>query len=100
MASKQENQKQQRRIRQQNRGTGIDGADWGEADESKVLKVITLVTKLKCAIQFGMTRDGGALVVRIVGDGDEPYNEFIRATEDVNLYLDGVISDFEAALNG
>ena len=96
--TRKENEKPQRRIRQSNRGKGIDGADWGEASPEKVLTAIQLVCKNSCAIQFGMTRDGGALVIRIVGDGD-PYNEFVRATESIDLYLDGLISDFEAALN-
>lgn len=98
-ANRKETEKPQRRIRQTNRGTGIDGADWTAANPNKVLAAISLICKNKCAVQFGMTRDGGALVIRIVGDG-EPYNEFVRATEDVDLYLDGLISDFEAALNG
>ena len=97
--TKKENEKQQRRIRQSNRGNGIEGADWGEADAEKIKSAICLISKMSCAVQFGMTRDGGALVIRIVGDG-EPYNEFVRATESIDLYLDGLISDFEAALNG
>jgi len=97
--TRKENEKPQRRIRNANRGTGIESADWGEADSDKLVKAICLICKHSCAVQFGMTRDGGALVVRIVGDG-EPYNEFIRATENINLYLDGLISDFEAAENG
>lgn len=97
MPSKREEQKpEQKRIRNRNRGEGIAGADWGEADSGLIAQAITEVTKHKCAIQFGLTRDDGAFVIRIVGDG-EPYNEFVRPTEDIDLYLTGLIEDFKLA---
>lgn len=103
MATKKESRKTteaaNRRIRATNRGTGQDAIDWGEADASRIAQAVVAVTKMQCAIQFGVTRNGGALVIRIVGDGDEPYNEYCRSTEDIDLHLDGIISDFEAAAN-
>jgi hypothetical protein len=94
MASKRAAQKpEQRRIRNANRGTGVEEADWGEANAGLIAQAVTAVSKRMCAIQFGLTKDAGAFVVRIVGDG-EPYNEFIRATEDIDLYLTGLIEDF------
>jgi hypothetical protein len=93
--ARKEDAKEQRRIRNRNRGTGIDGADWGEADAGLIAQAIAAITKAKCAVQFGLTRDGGAYVIRIVGDG-EPYNEFCRPTEDIDLYLRGLIEDFES----
>jgi hypothetical protein len=87
------------RIRSQNRGTGIDGADWGEASADLVAKAVIVVSRMGCAIQFSYTRDQGAYCIRIVGDGESPYNEYCRPTEDIDLYLTGLISDFEAAYN-
>lgn len=95
-ANREENEEKQRRIRRTNRGTGIEGADWGEAKADLIQQAITLITKVGCAVQFGLTKDQGAYVIRIVGDG-EPYNEFIRPTEDIDLYLTGVIEDFKNA---
>lgn len=83
---------QQRNNRRVNRHSGIE-ASWGDADPSQLLAAINNVTRAGCAIQFGLTKDGSAFVVRIVGDG-EPYNEFVRPTEDVNLYLSGLTEDF------
>lgn len=82
-------------LRRRNRHTGISEFDWSSADSGALANAIVAVTRANCAIQFGRTRDGGSGVVRIVGDGDAPYNEFIRATEDVNFYLQGLADDFE-----
>lgn len=82
----------QRRIRNQSRGSG-ETADFGTLDAQKVLAVIATLAGRGCAIQFGYTRDGGAYSFRIVGDG-EPYNEYVRPTESVDLYLDSLLLDF------
>ncbi len=82
----------QRRIRNSRRGMG-DVADWMNANSELVIKAISKISAKQCAIQFGLTRDGGSYVIRIVGDG-EPYNEFVRPTEDLDLYLEGLIEDF------
>lgn len=83
-------QKQQRR---RNRGQA-DKADWGAADSTKVIAAICAVTKHGFAIRFGYTRDGGAFALGIVGDGD-PFTEFVRPTEDIDLFLDGIAQDYE-----
>jgi hypothetical protein len=85
--------KQQREHRRRRRGNG-DVADWTVADAMLMHRAICAVTGCDCAIQLGYTKDGGSMVVRIVGDGD-PYNEFIRPTEDVNAFLESLISDFQ-----
>ena len=82
------------RIRRTSRGTDIAEADYLETDEGLLQQAIHAVTKRGCAIQFGLTRDGGAYVVRIVGDGETPYNEYIRPTENIDLHLRGLIEDF------
>jgi hypothetical protein len=92
-------EKVNKRIRSSNRGTGMDAIDWGEASPELIAQAVVAITNMKCAVQFGVTRNDGALVIRIVGDGDEPYNEYCRSTEDIDLHLQGIISDFEAARN-
>jgi len=81
-----------RKSRRANRGSA-DVADWGNATPETIAAVISSVTARGCAVQFSLTRDGGSLCVRIVGDG-EPYNEYVRPTEDVDEYLRGLAADF------
>lgn len=96
VARKEVAEEQQRPIRNRNRGQGTEAADWSNAKPELVSEAIAAVTVRNCAIQFGYTRDGGAFCVRVVGDG-EPYNEYIRPTEDIDLYLNGLIEDFKGA---
>lgn len=84
---------QQREHRRHNRGAG-DTADWTTAQSELVLDAIVKLTASGCAIQFGYTRDGGSFVVRIVGDG-EPFNEYVRPTENINQYLTALALDYE-----
>lgn len=81
-----------RPIRRRNRGTGLT-ADWANVDRDKLVDAVVAVSGHKCAIQFGYTSDGGSFVIRIVGDGD-PYNEYVRPTEDINLVLESIALDF------
>ena len=83
---------QQREHRRRNRGT-TDSADWSTASADTLLRTIVAVTGSGCAIQLGYTRDGGSFVIRIVGDG-EPFNEFVRPTEDLELYLKSLELDY------
>lgn len=78
--------------RRRNRHSATE-ALWRDASPDKLRNVIDLVCSAGCAIQFGYTKDGSTFVVRIVGDG-EPYNEFVRPSEDINLYLEGLADDF------
>jgi len=94
-AARESNKSEQRGIRNRNRGDGFN-ADWATANAGKVLDAIGAVAITGCAIRFGYTRDLGAFAVGIVGDG-EPYTEYVRPTEDIDLYLDGLISDFRDA---
>jgi len=82
----------QREHRRRSRGNA-ETADWSVVEATLLLNVISNVTGRGAAIQFGYTRDGSAFVIRIVGDG-EPYNEYVRPTEDISLYLEGLASDF------
>jgi hypothetical protein len=83
---------EQRVSRRRNRGNA-EQADWSAVDAEKLRSVIAAISRANCAVQFGYTRDGGAYVVRVVGDG-EPFNEFVRPTEDIDLYLTGLCLDY------
>lgn len=81
-----------KRIRRDHRGSA-DVADFGSIEASLLVRAISAVSSRGCAIQLGYTRDGGAYRFRIVGDG-EPYDEYVRPSEDVEEYLNGLILDF------
>jgi len=86
---------EQRAARRRSRAGGAsEPADYGSIDPQLLAGVIRAVTYAGAAVQFGYTRDGGSYAIRIVGDGAEPYTEFIRPSEDVGLYLNGIIEDF------
>lgn len=84
--------KQQREHRRRSRGTD-QTADWSDVEAEQLKRAICGVAGRGAAIQFGYTRDGGALVIRIVGDG-EPFNEYVRPTEDVHSYFEALIADY------
>ena len=89
-----EQKPEQASIRRRNRGSAeIQPADWGDINPALLAGVIRAVTRWGFAVQFGYTRDGGSFVIRIVGDG-EPFNEYIRPTENPELYLGGIIEDY------
>jgi hypothetical protein len=83
----------QRANRRANRGHG-DTTDWGTADPNLIHRLICQLTNEGGAVQFGVTRDGGSFTIRILGDGD-PFNEYVRPTEDINLALTGMCEDYE-----
>jgi len=84
---------QQREHRRRNRGTS-EVASWADANPMLILDAISKLTAVGCAIQFGYTRDGGSFVIRVVGDG-EPFNEYVRPTEDIDQYLTALALDYE-----
>lgn len=83
----------QRSYRRERRGTGVEGADWAACNPDLLQRAVAAVSARGCAIQLGYTRDGGAYAFRFVGDG-EPYMEYVRATEDIDLHLQSIIDDF------
>lgn len=85
---------EKRASRRQNRGNG-SVADWHNVDPATLHNVVVAVTGQRCAIQFGYTTDGGSYVIRIVGDAEQPYNEYCRPTEDINAHLKSIAMDFE-----
>lgn len=85
----------QRANRRRHRGS-VDKADWRSADSAKLLAVVVAVTQHGFAVRFGYTKDGGAFAVGVIGDG-EPFTEFVRPTEDIDVFLDGLQADYAEA---
>lgn len=83
---------QQREHRRRNRGNA-EIADWSNADPVKLHRAVCNIAGTGGAVQFGYTKDGGSFVVRIVGDG-QPFNEYVRPSEDINVYLDALALDY------
>lgn len=83
---------QQSQTRRRNRGNN-DAADWQSCDAAKLQAVISAVSQHGFAVRFGYTKDGGAFAVGIIGDG-EPFTEFVRPTEDIDVYLEGLLQDY------
>lgn len=79
--------------RRRNRGNG-EQPDWSNADPKLVLRLIVAIAKVDGAVQFGYTRAKDQYVIRVVGDG-EPFNEYLRPTEDVDYWLEGFVQDYE-----
>lgn len=82
----------QRETRRRNRGKS-ESADWGTVDAGLLVAAIVAVTRHGYAIRFGYTKDMGAFAIGIIGDG-EPFTEFVRPTEDIELYFRGIIDDY------
>jgi len=82
----------QRAIRRRNRG-GVAEATWAVVNPADLIGAIVAVTSTGCAIRFGYSRDRGAFAVGIIGDG-EPFTEFCRPTEDIDLFLRGFADDY------
>lgn len=78
--------------RRKHRGNG-DVADWGGADPSCLARAIANVTAAKCTIQLGYTSDGGAYAIRLY-DGSDATTDYVRPTEDIDLYLTALAEDF------
>lgn len=70
-------------------------ADWSNVNESSLRNAIAQAASTGGALRFGYSRDGGAYAVGIYGDG-EPYTEFLRPGDDVELFLEEVIELFES----
>lgn len=62
-------------------------------DANTLKRALLELLKREVGITFGVTRDGGALSVTILDNG-ENIREYVRATEDINLYLSGLADDF------
>jgi len=80
------------RRRREQRHTG-SVLDLDSIDPNALKRAILELLKRAVGITFGVTRDGGALSITILDNG-ENIREYVRATEDINLYLAGLADDF------
>jgi len=80
------------RRRRERRHTG-DTLDFDSINPDTLKRALVAVLKRAVGVTFGVTRDGGALSVTLLDNG-ENIREYVRATEDINLYLSGLADDF------
>jgi hypothetical protein len=76
------------------RGKGST-ADWAGADAIALRDAICAAAIVGGALRFGYSRDGGAYAIGIYGDG-EPYTEFVKPIEDIDITLVYIKELFEA----
>lgn len=79
--------------RRRSRGNNVP-ADYTSIDSALLQQAIATVTGGGGAIRFGYTRDGGGYAIGILGDG-EPYTEYLRPSDDVVAYFEGLIADWD-----
>lgn len=70
-------------------------ANWGMVDPIVIQTTIEVVTRGGGALRFGYTADGGAYALGVYGDGEKPYTEYIRPSEDVEAVLKELQIAFE-----
>lgn len=94
--SKEERKNVQSETRQRRNTSVSKGspADWGSVDGALLSRAVAAVAKRGGALRLGYTRDGGAYAVGIYGDG-EPFTEYVPPSDDMDLYLKGMIEDYE-----
>jgi len=80
------------RRRREQRHTG-SVLDLNSIDADTLKRAVVNMLQRTVGITLGVTRDGGALSVTILDNG-ETVREYVRATEDVNLYFTGLADDF------
>lgn len=70
--------------RQRRRGKrgSSEPVSWEAVDSDIVAGLVIAVTSQGGAVRFGLSRDGTALAVGILGDG-EPYTEWFRPSDDI-----------------
>lgn len=74
-----------RQRRRGKRGSG-QPIDWSSVTSDVIAGLVIAVTSQGGAVRFGLSRDGTALAVGILGDG-EPYTEWFRPSDDVESDL-------------
>lgn len=62
-------------------------ADFATVDAETIRSAIEAAAVVGGALRFGYSRDGGAYAIGIYGDGDVPYTEWVRPSEDIEGFL-------------
>ena len=71
-----------------------DVADWGSVNEKILVRLVGVASKKGGAVRFGYTRDGGAYAIGVYA-GPNYFTDFVRPSEDVDLYLTELTASFE-----
>lgn len=82
---------EQLRLRRANRGSG-DVADWGGVDGKLLVDAVAAAGANGWGLTLSYTRDGGAYAIFVLGD-DSFKTEYVRPTEDIDLYLRNLAED-------
>jgi hypothetical protein len=80
------------RRRREQRHTG-SVLDLNSIDADTLKRAVCVLLKREVGLTLGVTRDGGALSITLLDNG-ETVREYVRATEDINLYFTGLADDF------
>jgi hypothetical protein len=80
------------RRRREQRHTG-SVLDLDSINSDALKRAILSLLKREVGVTLGVTRDGGALSITLLDNG-ETVREYVRATEDINLYFTGLAEDF------
>ena len=68
-------------------------ADWAGVEAGNLISAIAVVSSRGGALRFGYTRDGGAYAVGVYY-GDQNFTDYIRPSENVDLYLETLADEF------
>lgn len=66
---------------------------WGAAGHDALVKLVTVLTDNGCAVMFGRTMDGGALVLQIFA-GTERSKEYVTAEGDIASLFEWAMSQY------
>lgn len=73
-------------------------ADWECIDGQSLIRAIAAAAAAGGALRCGYSRDAQVYSVGIYGDG-EPYTEYCRSAEELDIMLKEVVTTFEAILD-
>lgn len=71
-------------------------ADWGEIAEELIADVVQVVCSRGHSVQFTVTRDGGALGVRVYDEQMPKKTVWAHGIEDVNDMLEKIVNHYSA----
>lgn len=69
----------------------------GSIEAVALLHALDCILRQGGALRIGRTRDSGAWAIGVYGDGDQPYTEYVQATEDINRYFHELAEFFDNA---
>lgn len=81
-----ENKKQSRIARNNSRGTGQTPLCWADADAMLLANAVCVATLVGGSLQFGTTRDAGALTLTVYYDGERT-TDYVRPSDDPDALL-------------